>query len=166
MLVEPDLDFIRALSKQGGDLFKKCMQCGTCSATCSLSPDSKPFPSKEMAWAAWGMKEKLLRDPDVWLCFHCNDCSTRCPRGARPGDVLGAIRQESVIQHAFPRFLGKWVNKPAFIPFLLGIPILLLSLAMYLKGPIENKLNLTNFTGERIIFNYSNIFPHWLLNSF
>ena len=166
ILVEPDLEFIRVLSKQCGELFKKCMQCGTCSATCSLSPDSKPFPSKEMAWASWGMKEKLLRDPDVWLCFHCNDCSTRCPRGARPGDVLSAIRQESVIQHAFPRFLGRWVNKPAFIPFLLGIPILLLSLAMYLKGPIESRFDLSNFTGERIIFNYSNLFPHWLLNSF
>ncbi len=69
ILVEPDLDFIRTLSKRGGDLFKKCMQCGTCSATCAISPDSKPFPAKEMAWAAWGMKERLLRDPDVWLCY-------------------------------------------------------------------------------------------------
>ncbi|MFC1513748.1 quinone-interacting membrane-bound oxidoreductase complex subunit QmoC [candidate division KSB1 bacterium] len=166
VLVEPDLEFIRALSKRGGDLFKKCMQCGTCSATCAISPDPKPFPSKEMAWAAWGMKDRLLRDPDVWLCFHCNDCSTRCPRGARPGDVLSAIRQESVIYHSFPRFLGRWVNTPKFIPFLLGIPILLLSLALYLKDPIEKALGISNFTGDRIIYNYSNLFPHWLLNSF
>ena len=45
VLIEPDLDFIRTLSKQGGDLFKKCMQCGTCSATCEISPDLEPFPS-------------------------------------------------------------------------------------------------------------------------
>ena len=96
VLIEPDLDFIKELTKRGGDLFKKCMQCGTCSATCSISPDSKPFPSKEMAWAAWGMKDRLLRDPDVWLCYQCNDCSTRCPRSARPGDILSAVRQESV----------------------------------------------------------------------
>ncbi len=166
ILVEPDLEFIKALSKRGGGLFKKCMQCGTCSATCALSPDSKPFPSKEMAWASWGMKERLLRDPDVWLCYQCNDCSTRCPRGARPGDVLSAVRQESVAYHAFPRFIGRWVNQPQFIPFLLGIPILLLSLALYLRGPIENRFGLSIFTGDRIIYNYSNMFPHWLLNSF
>lgn len=166
VLIDPDLDFIRAISKRGGSLYKKCMQCGTCSATCEISPDLKPFPSKEMAWAAWGMKDRLLRDPDVWLCFHCNDCSTRCPRGARPGDVLAAVRQESVIYHSFPRFLGRWVNQPQFIPFLLSIPIILLSLALFLKDPIEKTLGLSNFTGNRITFNYSNLFPHWLLNAF
>jgi quinone-modifying oxidoreductase subunit QmoC len=166
VMVDPDLDFIRELSKRGGNLYKKCMQCGTCSATCQISPDIKPFPSKEMAWATWGMKDRLLRDPDVWLCFHCNDCSTRCPRGARPGDVLSAVRQESVIYHSFPRFLGRWVNKPKYSPLLLAIPIILLSAALYVKNPIENWLGISNFTGERIIFNYSNLLPHWLLNTF
>ncbi len=166
IIVEPDLDFIRTLSKNGGDLFKKCMQCGTCSATCEISPDSKPFPAKEMAWATWGMKDQLLRDPDVWLCYQCNDCSTKCPRGARPGDVLSAVRQESIVYHSFPRFLGRWVSQPQYILFLLSIPILLLSLVLFLKDPIETALGISNYTGERIIYNYSNMFPHWLLNSF
>ena len=73
--VEPDLDFIRALRRQGGDSLKKCVQCGTCSATCAISPDPEPFPRKEIAWAVWGMKDRLLKDPDVWLCHRCNDCT-------------------------------------------------------------------------------------------
>jgi quinone-modifying oxidoreductase subunit QmoC len=166
VLVEPDLDFIRMLGRQGGDLFKKCMQCGTCSVTCEISPDPEPFPRKEMAWATWGMKDRLLRDPDVWLCHQCNDCSTKCPRGARPGDVLAAVRQAAVQHWAFPRFLGRWANEPQTIPLLLGIPTALLLLALFLKTPIENTLGILQPTGERIVYSYSSMFPHWLLISF
>ena len=91
VVIEPDLEFIRDLSRQTGEPYKKCFQCGTCAATCPISPDMHPFPRKEMAWAAWGMKDRLVADPDVWLCHQCNDCSLRCPRGARPGDVLAAV---------------------------------------------------------------------------
>jgi quinone-modifying oxidoreductase subunit QmoC len=171
--LEPDLDFIRALGKQGGQTLKKCFQCGTCSAACALAPEVNPFPRKEMAWAVWGMKDRLLRDPDVWLCHQCNDCSTRCPRGARPGDVLGAIRQECVTHYAVPRFLGEWAGQPQCIPLLLGIPAALLAIAMLLKNDVEEALGIghaageaVNAGGEKIIFSHSHMFPHWLLNSF
>ena len=127
--VDPDLEFIQALRRSGGDSLKKCMQCGNCSAACPLSPHINPFPRKEMAWALWGMKDHLLRDPDVWLCHHCNDCSTNCPRQTRPGDVLGAVRQQCILHYAFPGFLARWVSQPKFIPILLAIPAILLWLA-------------------------------------
>ena len=164
--VDPDLDFIRALRKQGGATLKKCFQCGTCSATCALSPDEEPFPRKEMAWAVWGMKDRLLTDPDVWLCHQCHDCSTRCPRGARPGQVLSAVRQQSVIHFAFPRFFARWVNQPQCIPLLLGLPVALLGLALAARDPIETALGISSQAGEQIVFAYSSLFPHWLINSF
>lgn len=164
--IEPDLGFIQQLGKAGGNSFEKCFQCGTCSATCTIAPDTEPFPRKEMAWAAWGMKDRLLSDPDVWLCYQCNDCSTRCPRGARPGDVLAAVRRESVLHYAVPRFLGRWAGQPQCIPLLLGIPAALLTLALLLKGPIENALDLSTQIDEKIIYSYSSVFPHWLLNGF
>jgi quinone-modifying oxidoreductase subunit QmoC len=163
--IDPNLDFIRALSRQGGDTYKKCMQCGTCSVTCDLSPDADPFPRKELAWAVWGMKDRLLADPDVWLCHQCNDCSERCPRGAKPGNVMAAVRQEGVLHYAFPRFLGRWVNRPQWIPLLLGIPAALLALALAAKVPIENALGLAREAGERIHYTYSSVFPHWMLNT-
>jgi quinone-modifying oxidoreductase subunit QmoC len=165
-VIEPDLEFIRALQGRGGGLLKKCMQCGTCSSTCALAPDDSPFPRKEMAWAAWGRKEQLLRDPDVWLCHQCNDCSARCPRGARPGDVLAAVRQESLVRYSFPSFLGRWLGEPQSALLLLGIPILLLALALLTRDPLAEALGLAPQAGERIVFAYSSLFPHWLLNSF
>jgi quinone-modifying oxidoreductase subunit QmoC len=164
--IEPDLDFIRRLEVRSGESFKKCMQCGTCSATCLISPDEDPFPAKEMAWAAWGMKDRLLGDPDVWLCYNCNDCSARCPRGARPGDILAAVRQEVVTGCSSPRFVGRVVNEPAFVTILLAVPALLLGAALWLRDPIREALGISGLAGDKIVYSYSSAFPHWLLNGF
>jgi quinone-modifying oxidoreductase subunit QmoC len=166
LLVEPDLEFIRSLGTTGGDCLKKCFQCGTCSATCPLAPDDHPFPRKEMAWATWGMKDRLLADPDVWLCHHCNDCSTNCPRGARPGDVLGAVRQQCVIHYAMPRFMARMVGNPKFIPILLAIPALLLWLAIAIREPLGAALGFAAPTGQEIVYSFTPLLPHWLLNTF
>ncbi|MBW1881185.1 MAG: quinone-interacting membrane-bound oxidoreductase complex subunit QmoC [Deltaproteobacteria bacterium] len=164
--MEPDLQFIRTLGDEVGPTFKKCFQCGTCSTTCELSPEIDPFPRKEMAWAVWGQKDRLLADPDVWLCHQCNDCSTRCPRNARPGDVLAAIRREQILHYAFPRFVARWLRQPRFIPFLLAIPAVLLTAARLLRDPLGGALGFSRFTEDRISYSFSSEFPHWLINSF
>ena len=164
--VDPDLGFIEWLGTQGASSFKKCFQCGTCSATCPISPLTAPFPRKEMAWASWGMKERLLRDPDIWLCHHCNDCSTRCPRGGRPGDLLAALRQQSVLHYSAPRFLARWVNNPRLAPVLLAIPALLLGLAIWMRRPLAEFFGMVDQTESEIVYSYSSFLPHWLLNGF
>jgi len=166
VLIEPDLKFIETLSRQGGDQFKKCIQCGTCSGTCLISPDSKPFPAKEMAWANWGMKERLVSDVDIWLCYQCSDCSSRCPRNAQPGNLLAMLRQESIVNYSFPQFMGRLVNRPQGIPLLLGLAVALLSLALYAKEPLGNLLGFSPDLSRNIVYSYSSIFPHWLLNLF
>lgn len=135
-LVDPDREFIRKIIALGGESVKKCYQCATCSVICTLSPDRQPFPRKEMVWAQWGLKDKLLQDPDVWLCHQCNDCSVYCPRGAKPGDVLAAIRNYSVMHYTYPRFLGKAMSKARFLPALFGLPIILLIAALSMMGKL------------------------------
>ncbi len=164
--IEPDTKFIKEVIDHGGESLKKCLQCASCSVVCKLSPDDRPFPRKEMIWAQWGLKERLLGDPDVWLCHQCNDCSTYCPRGARPGDVMAAIQRESVVHYALPRFLGRWVNQPKYLPLLMSIPVVLLGLALLLRAPIENALGISKHISEKIMYSSTSIFPHWLLNSF
>ena len=121
--VEPDLKFVKQLVGLGGETLKKCYQCATCSVVCPISPDEKPFPRKEMIAAQWGLKDKLVGNMDVWLCHHCNDCSTYCPRGARPGDVLNAVRAYSIQEYAWPKWLGKIVPDGRFWWLLLAIPV-------------------------------------------
>ena len=124
-LVDPDVGFIKDVIKLGGQDVKKCYQCATCSVACPISPDAKPFPRKEMLATSWGLKERLVGNGDIWLCHNCGDCTTRCPRGAKPGDVLAAVRAYAVSEYATPKALGKAVNNPAMLPFLLAIPAVL-----------------------------------------
>jgi len=169
-IVKPDSAFLRRILGEGGEDLKQCFQCATCSVVCDLSEGRNPFPRKEMIWAQWGLKDRLLVDPDAWLCYQCNDCSTHCPRGARPGDVMAAIRRESVIHHAVPRFFGKLMNRPIFLPLLLAIPAVLLGLAILFQVPIGNALNISAPSGGEtvypIVYPYWNKLPHWLIVSF
>jgi quinone-modifying oxidoreductase subunit QmoC len=160
-LLVPDRKFVEQIIKSGGGDLKKCYQCATCSVTCELAGDRRPFPRKEMIWAQWGLKDRLAADPDVWLCHRCNDCSLKCPRGARPGDVLAAVRQWAVRHYAVPKFLGRWVNDVKLLPVLMVLTAGLLALALAVREPIEGALGF----GEPHGF-YAEFFPHWLLIGF
>ena len=122
--VDPDVGFVETITEWGGGDLKSCFQCATCSVVCPLSPDVNPFPRKEMIWAQWGLRDRLAADPDLWLCHRCNDCSDNCPRGAKTGDVMAALRSYAYQSHAFPGFLGRWVNNPMMLPLLLAVPAL------------------------------------------
>jgi quinone-modifying oxidoreductase subunit QmoC len=124
-VVSPDLEFVRSIRASGGDTVKQCMQCANCSVACELSPDDRPFPRKEMILAQWGQRDELLADPDIWMCFGCTDCSINCPRGARPGDVLAAVRKEAIREFSPFGFVQRFLESPKYLPVLVLVPIVL-----------------------------------------
>jgi quinone-modifying oxidoreductase subunit QmoC len=124
-VLQPDLDFVRRIVSAGGDTVKQCMQCANCSVACELSPTDRPFPRKEMILAQWGQKEDLLNDPDIWLCFGCTDCSIQCPRGARPGDVMAAVRKEAIRKFTPFGAVQKALESPKWLPLLIAVPVVL-----------------------------------------
>jgi len=134
MRVEPDLEFIKYLKNAGGDTLKKCYQCATCSVVCQLSGDKKPFPRKEMIWAQWGLKEKLVADPDIMLCHQCGDCTAYCPRGAKPAEVLGAIRAYAYTHYGFPSGLAKLASQGKNLPLIIALPALVILAVWWLSG--------------------------------
>lgn len=156
-IVEPDLDFIDEVTALGGGDLKKCFQCATCSVACPISPDTKPFPRKEMIAASWGLKDRLIGNGDIWLCHNCGDCSTLCPRGAKPGDVLAAIRSYTIKEYAVPKKLGEMVNDPKKLPILLAIPAIIFIVLGLITG-------LLDFTpgGSEIV--HGHFFSTWLVD--
>jgi quinone-modifying oxidoreductase subunit QmoC len=125
MLIQPDTTFLREVMAAGGGDLKKCYQCATCSVVCQLSPEEAPFPRKQMIEAQWGLKAQLLGDPAIWLCHNCGDCTTQCPRGAHPSEVLGALRSVAIRSFAFPKFMGRLVASPDALPLLFLLPTLI-----------------------------------------
>jgi quinone-modifying oxidoreductase, subunit QmoC len=143
LLVEPDLKFIKDLGILGGDDLKKCYQCATCAVACPISPDNKPFPRKEMIASSWGLKDKVLKSADPWLCHNCGDCSTRCPRKAKPADVLAAIRAQAIAEYSRPRWLAEAVNDPKKLPILIAIPVALFLVVGSITGLLNFKPDLS-----------------------
>jgi quinone-modifying oxidoreductase subunit QmoC len=143
-VIKPDRDFVKGVIAAGGESLKKCYQCATCSVVCNVSPDKNPFPRKEMIWAQWGLKEKFVGNPDVWLCHQCNDCTAYCPRGAKPGEVLGAIRKQTIQQYSKPGFLVNLVNNKKSMPLLFILPAILLALFANFSIP-EGDVVFSNF---------------------
>lgn len=136
-VIAPDLQFVSEILKSGGESLKKCYQCATCSVVCNLTQNEKPFPRKEMIHAQWGLKDKLFGNPDIWLCHQCSDCTAYCPRGAKPGEVLNAVRKLSIENYSAPRFLGKALGSPGALVPLLAIPAVIFFLILASLGHLN-----------------------------
>jgi quinone-modifying oxidoreductase subunit QmoC len=153
--LHPSSEFRRALLEGGGGTATQCYQCATCSSVCRLSPQGAPFPRRQMLWAQWGLSNRLAADPAVWLCHQCNDCSERCPRGARPGDVLQVVRSLAVEALAFPSVLGRLVARARTTwPLLVGVPILFWVVLLLALGRLHVPPD---------FHAYEQVVPHWLI---
>jgi len=132
--VNADLSFVEGLMLHGAADLKKCYQCSTCTVACPLTPDESPFPRKEMLWAQWGMKEKLVRDMDLWLCHSCNDCSDLCPRGAKPGEVMSTLRNKTIEHFSYPNSIARAAKtiKGNIILFL--VPMIIIAIAIIIQN--------------------------------
>ncbi len=159
-VINPDLNFVKDIIASGGESLKKCYQCSTCTVVCNVTPDSKPFPRKEMMYAQWGMKDKLINNPDVWLCHQCSDCTAQCPRGAKPGEVLGAVRKMTIEEYATPGFLAKMVGDSKYLLLLFALPILIFGAYALIQGHTSLGSIPRGSNGEIVYALFMPVFPY------
>ena len=134
--LQTDSEYTRQLMEAGGKNLKECYQCATRSVPCPLAPDAAPYPRKEMIWASWGLKDKLMSDVDLWLCHNCGNCSDLCPRGARPAAMMSAARDMVYRDLMAPSIIGKWMSSPRGLPWLFLIPAVIWFVVWWIRAAI------------------------------
>lgn len=80
-------------SRPGGEHFKSCFSCGTCTASCPVADVTEEYsPMRIIRMALLGMKEEVLSSEAIWLCSLCYTCYATCPQDVRFKDVMDVLR--------------------------------------------------------------------------
>jgi quinone-modifying oxidoreductase subunit QmoC len=101
-----DPEFAQRIARRAhGEAFMSCIQCGTCSATCPVSPYMDYTPRQIIAMIREGFKDDVLKSLTIWLCASCYACTVECPRQIRITDVMYALKREAIAEGAYPKRL-------------------------------------------------------------
>ncbi|MEW6423720.1 MAG: 4Fe-4S dicluster domain-containing protein [Bacillota bacterium] len=79
---------IREISGQNPHL---CMQCGTCSASCTGIGKMDFLPRQVIRKIQLG-DPGVLQCRSIWVCTACLTCTARCPRGIDIARLMEALR--------------------------------------------------------------------------
>lgn len=100
ILTEDNLDDnfkYEILKEPGGENFLKCIQCGTCTASCPVKEiDSEYNCRRIIRFATLGAKEQVLNSKFVWMCSTCYSCYERCPWDVKITDLMTAFKNLAV----------------------------------------------------------------------
>jgi heterodisulfide reductase subunit D len=75
---------------------RRCIQCGTCSATCPTAYAMDYSPRQVWRMVQLGLRDEVLNSQTFWLCTTCKLCQVRCPRGIDLMDAMIALKEYSV----------------------------------------------------------------------
>jgi heterodisulfide reductase subunit C len=92
-------------SKPGGEGIRKCIQCGTCSGGCPLSPYMDYTPRQVMNMIREGFKEDVLRSGTIWICTSCYTCTVDCPRQIKITDVMYTLKRMAIENETYAKNL-------------------------------------------------------------
>ncbi len=93
-------DFVKKVVAEGGKgaAIAACMQCGTCSGGCTNIDRMDMSPRTLILMIQRGEWEQVLKSNTLWMCSSCYICTSRCPRGVRPSDVIEAVKAIAISQ--------------------------------------------------------------------
>ena len=99
-----DPDFAEQVASiPGGEHLFRCIQCGTCSGMCPLSPYMDYMPRQIIAMIRAGLRGKVLGSHTTWLCASCYACTVACPRRIPMTDIMYAVKRLAIREGMHPK---------------------------------------------------------------
>jgi len=99
-----DPDFARDIASiPGGEQLFSCIQCGTCSGMCPLSPYMDYTPRQIIAMIRAGFKGEVLTSYTTWLCASCYACTVECPNEIKITDIMYAAKRVAIRTGSYPK---------------------------------------------------------------
>ena len=99
--VAPYKEIIDVIKDSGGDLFKRCFQCGLCDVVCPWNRVRTFSMRKLVREATFGLTD--IESEDMWLCTTCGRCPQHCPRDVRQIESGVALRRIATEYGVFPK---------------------------------------------------------------
>lgn len=87
----------------GGEKLFSCIQCGTCSGMCPISPYMDYTPRQIIAMIRAGFKGEVLSCYTTWLCASCYSCSVECPKDIKLTDLMYAAKRLAIRGGVYPK---------------------------------------------------------------
>ncbi|MBZ5726179.1 MAG: 4Fe-4S dicluster domain-containing protein [Acidobacteriia bacterium] len=108
-----DPSLLSEVRKYGVFNARGCFACGSCTIDCDLANDSASFPRRSMQSVVLGLKDSVHQSLDPWLCHDCGDCSTTCPREAKPRESMKTLRRYLTAQYDWTGLSRRICRSPA-----------------------------------------------------
>lgn len=80
----------------GGELLRKCLQCGSCGGSCPSGSDMDHTPRGIFALINAGEEEEVLSSNTPWYCVSCYACTTRCPQLIPITDIMYTLKEMAI----------------------------------------------------------------------
>ncbi|MGB9803265.1 4Fe-4S dicluster domain-containing protein [Desulfofundulus sp.] len=84
-------DLIERIKEISGQNPNLCMQCGTCSASCT-GREIMDFPPRQVMRMIQLGNPNVVNLKSIWVCSTCLICTARCPRGIDIARLMEALR--------------------------------------------------------------------------
>ena len=149
--VNPEL--INEIKKYGEVHIEDCINCGNCTAICSLSTKAVPLPRASLRYLQIGLKDKILASLEPWLCYYCGECTQTCPKSADPAETMMSIRRWLTAQYDFTGLAKKFYTSKLWeIGSVILVGILVLIIGLILSGPTTTEqVKLNTFAPVEIV---------------
>jgi quinone-modifying oxidoreductase subunit QmoC len=134
--------------------FDQCFNCGTCTAICPQVEDGGfIFPRKSIRYIQMGLEDKLTCQIEPWLCYYCGDCSDTCPRDAKPGELMMALRRYLISVYDWTG-LGRKIYTSKMWEFcsLLVVALIVLVFLVLIHNPLTTELTADGGVKLNVVF--------------